>query len=306
MTIRILASYAYYRTFDFAAMLDEVRTFSSEPVEIFADSGAYSAASLGITIDIKSYLAWLRDWSGVFSVKSTLDVIGDAEATQRNTEYLASSGMEILPVFHVGSPWDRLERLCAKHSYVALGGMVPYTKQPEDVMRWLVKAFIIGRDHGTVFHGFGQTKISTIARLPFYSVDSSSWVAGMKFGRIALWEPRRRNIITIPVGVPSYARRYASLLRDHNADPVRVGRPGFSLRGHRTQEQFDQEYQMAAESCAIAWCRAAMWLRDRHRVTPPPGHAETGTSLYLVGSDKMDCFYAAQGTDWAIRKGYTR
>lgn len=280
--LRCLLSYHYHRDTDLAELVEELRTLYGGPTEIFADSGAFSAATLGTTVNLKDYAAWLEEWSQVITTAATLDVIGDADATHRNTEALLGAGLTVLPTFHVGTPWPELERLCKTYPYLALGGMVPYSKYPDEVLRWLVRCFRIGSEHGAVFHGFGQTRLTTIAALPFYSVDSSAWGAGSRFGQISLWDERRARLVQVQVSHPGQARKYAGLLRSHGVDPALVGRPGFAQYPRRTREQHAVETQMMRGAPAVAFHRLGRWLTHRHNVPAPRGWERPGTVLFLA------------------------
>lgn len=290
MTFRFLVSFHYHRDTDLQAIADAY----GGPVEVFADSGAFSAATLGATIKRADYAAWLHNWRHLITTAATLDVIGDPDATQHNTLALEDEGLRVLPVFHTGSPWERLEELCKRYRYIALGGMVPYSKYPDEVLRWLVKCFRIGKGHGAVFHGFGQTRFATLAALPFYSVDSSAWGAGSRFGQIALWDERRARLVQVQVSQPAQARKYARLLRSHGADPELVGRPGFAQFPRRTPEQHTVETQMMRGAPAVAFRRLEQWLACRHQVPAPLGWERPGTALFLADANAARLRQAAR------------
>jgi hypothetical protein len=283
--LRCLLSYAFFRNVDLAELVMELRALYGGPVEVFADSGAFSVANVGATVHLKDYAAWLEEWSQVITTAATLDVIGDPDATHRNTEALLSAGLTVLPTFHVGSPWSELERLCKAYPYLALGGMVPYAKYSDEVLRWLIRCFRIGAEQGTVFHGFGQTKVATLAALPFYSVDSSAWGAGSRFGQLPLWDERKARIVQVQVSHPAQARRYATLMRSHGADPALVGRPGFAQSPHRTPKQHAVETQMMRGAPAVAFYRLGQWLAKRHQVPAPLGWEHPGTVLFLADAN---------------------
>lgn len=290
MTFRFLVSYHYHRDTDLQAIVDAY----GGPAEVFADSGAYSAATLGVTIGLSDYAAWLKDWQHLLTTAATLDVIGDPDATQRNTLALEEMGLRVLPVFHTGSPWERLHALCERYRYIALGGMVPYSKEPDQVMRWLIRCFRIAADHGTVFHGFGQTRFRTLAALPFYSVDSSAWGSGSRYGSIALWDERRSRLVSVQASDPVQARRHAALLRAHGADPELVGRPGFAVLKQRTREQYDREDRMMRGAPAVAYHRLGEWLLKRHNVPAPPDWERPGTALFLADGAHEQLLKAAR------------
>lgn len=292
--LRCLLSYAFFRNTDLAELVGELGALYGGPVEIFADSGAFSVATTGATVNLKDYAAWLQEWSLVITTAATLDVIGDADATHRNTEALLSAGLAVLPTFHVGTPWPVLERLCKAYPYLALGGMVAHTKYPDEVMRWLIRCFRVGAEHGAVFHGFGQIRVKTVASLPFYSIDSSAWGEGSRYGKIAVWDAGRVRMPIIQSGRPEQARRYACLLKSHGADPAAVGRPGFAHRKHRSPEQYQREALMMRGTPALAYHRLGEWLTYRHRVAPPPGWTSTGTCLFLADANPVRFKQAAR------------
>lgn len=282
MTFRLLTSFHYFRNRDLADLVDQLSADYAGPVELFADSGAFSAATLDTTISLPDYTAWLRHWQPLITTAATLDVIGDATATAHNTAALEDSGLRVLPTFHIGTPWPVLEALCARYRYLALGGMVPYFNTPAPVMRWLVRAFKIAQEHGTVFHGFGQTTQATTSALPFYSVDSSTWSAAVRYGRLTLWDARSLKIASVRLNVPDDIQRYARLLQAHGLDPSVLARPGFAQRAMRDQETYLAERHMLIGASAEAWQQYGAWLRARHRIPAPPGWHESGTVLYLA------------------------
>lgn len=295
MTFRFLVSFHYHQKTDLQSIVDAY----DGPCRIFADSGAFSAHTVGSEINLADYIAWLKDWQGLITTASTLDVIGDPEATQRNTLAMEKAGLSVIPVFHTGSPWKRLHELCKRYPYVALGGMVPYTSETGVVMRWLIGCFKIAKEYGTVFHGFGMTNLKTLAALPFYSADSSTWSTGMRYGRMCLWDDRQKKIIQVVAGDREGARKHAALIRSHGADPVRVGTPGFASQARRTPEEFRAENLMMRGAPAIAYVRFGEWLIKRHQVQPPSGLAEHGTQTYLAQTDmgRMRSVAAAIGTE---------
>lgn len=295
MTFRFLASFHYHARTDLAQI---AASAAGAPVQVFADSGAWSAYTKGVQPNLADYAAWLADWSGLITAAANLDVIGDPAATRANQAALEERGHAVLPVFHAGSPWAELEALCARYDYIALGGMVPYArhKRQDELMRWLVHAFKIGREAGVRFHGFGQTNRATLGALPFYSVDSSSW-SGVRHGWVYLWDARAAKMRLVPLGegkaalVSGSARRYADLIREHHADPAALADPLFARTApDKPRAQVGAERAAAMGACALAWHRFGAWLADRHDVPPPPSlaaraaEAGRGTCLYLADS----------------------
>lgn len=275
---RFLVSFHYHQKTDLQEIVDSYHG----PCEVFADSGAFSAATLGATIKLADYAAWLKEWDHLLTVKSTLDVIGDPAATAKNTATLEGMGLSVLPVFHTGSPFPELEALVKRYDYMALGGMVPHAKNADAVQRWLFRCFKIAKETGTVFHGFGQTRLETNKNFGFYSVDSSAWASGMRYGTITLWDDRKHKLVQLQGGDRVAARKHAALLRSHGADPALVGRPGFAQKSQRTEPQFRKEVAMMRGAPAVAYLRMGDYLARLHKVAPPKSLTRPGTGVYLA------------------------
>lgn len=294
MPFRILLSYHYYKKTDIAKLAASF----PEPPEIFADSGAFSAYWQHVDIDIADYAAWLKRWDAYFTTYVSLDAIGDAEQSLRNHEAMLDMGLNPLPVFHGGEPWEYLERYAEKHPYMALGGMVS-SGGKQAVMRWLVKAFTIGKQYDTVFHGFGQTTLDIVAAFPWYSIDSSSWGSGHRFGTLHLWDDKRGRFLQAKVGDKTEVYRHAALIRSHGGDPTLLARRDFSMLGDKPVEEVRPERAHVIAVNVAAWLRFEQWLRQRHGpiTIPERGVALNqgpGCHVYLADSRGSDALTERQ------------
>jgi hypothetical protein len=157
-------------------------------VELFLDSGAFSAWSQGKQINIQEYIAFIKAHLDSITVYANLDVIGDAEATWKNQMIMEKAGLKPLPVYHYGENIKWLQRILTKgYDYISLGGMVPISTG--DLIHWLDDLFThyICDEKGmpkVKVHGFGLTSLRLMLRYPFYSVDSTSWVVTGRMGSI--------------------------------------------------------------------------------------------------------------------------
>lgn len=155
-------------------------------VDLFLDSGAFSAMTQGVKIDIYEYIDFIKEHEDVLEVYANLDVIGSVEGTWKNQMIMEEAGLKPLPVFHYGEDEKWLQRyLRAGYEYIALGGMV---KTPNLIM-WLDNIWhkYLTDDSGMPIikvHGFGLTSLSLMLRYPWYSVDSTSWVVTGRLGGI--------------------------------------------------------------------------------------------------------------------------
>lgn len=190
----ILESYHYIGS---QRYLDQMR---ADNAQVFLDSGAFSAYTLGVSIDLPTYCEYIKRNMDLWRVEdgvvmaSVLDGIGDPLQTYRNQLHMEALGAKPLPCFHAGEDERYLEHYVKNYEYITLGGMVgSSTKQ---LCIWLDRMWEryltdgSGRPRLKV-HGFGITAIPIMERYPWYSVDSSSWIQSAAFGSIITpqWGP---------------------------------------------------------------------------------------------------------------------
>lgn len=180
----ILESFWYKR--EAVAAMEYTKTF-------FLDSGAFTAFTKGVEIAAEDYAAFIHEHKEKITVASSLDAIGDADKSYSLFKEMGRLGCEVIPVFHCREDVSYLKRYIDEgHPYLALGGMVPETKPW--LAKWLedlwanVLTYPDGRPRVKV-HGFGMTILDFIQKFPWYSVDSSSWSYGARFGALIVQWP---------------------------------------------------------------------------------------------------------------------
>lgn len=179
----ILESYHYvHRQKDVDAM-------RRDGAKVFLDSGAFSAYTQGVSIDLDAYCDYIRRNSDILTVSSVLDGIGDPLQTYKNQAAMEARGVSALPCFHYGEDPRYLEHYVANYPYITLGGMVPINK--EQLTYWLDEIwnkYLTDADGmpRLKVHGFGLTRVGLMERYPWYSVDSSSWVQSAGRGGIMI------------------------------------------------------------------------------------------------------------------------
>lgn len=189
--------------------------------KVFVDSSAYGAWTRNVNIDLDDYIDYLNENDGRFSVIASLDVIpGDkgefatrqqvidaSEQSWNNYLYMYDRVLDkdkVIPVFHIGEPWQYLERILAhrhkdgsKVQYMGLGGLVGV--HSNDRMKFMSQVFEIIKKSSNPeikVHGFGVTALPLLEQFPFTSADSTSAVITGAMG----------NIMT-PYGIVSFARK---------------------------------------------------------------------------------------------------
>lgn len=169
--------------------------------QIFLDSGAFSAFTLGVELSVAEYCAYIqrnadilrKDGNAVMA--SVLDGIGDPQKTWENQyEMEHRFHCKPLPCFHAGEDERYLEHYVKNYEYITLGGLVGSSTKA--LITWLDRIWdrylVDGSGHPRCkVHGFGITAIPLMERYPWHSCDSSSWIQSAAFGSVVTpeWGP---------------------------------------------------------------------------------------------------------------------
>jgi hypothetical protein len=186
-----------YRLWSYHYIIKEkgIMTKKEKKVNLFLDSGAFSAWSQGEPIDIQEYISFIKENEEYLDVYSNLDVIGCPVGTWKNQMIMEEAGLMPTPVYHYGEDPKWLKRILSRgYKYISLGGMVPISNK--DLMKWLDEIWdkYLTDENGMPIcqvHGFGLTSLVLMLRYPWYSVDSTSWVVTGRMGSV--YVPRRKD-----------------------------------------------------------------------------------------------------------------
>lgn len=200
----ILESYHYvYRQ-------SAVERIREDGIKVFLDSGAFSAFTMGVDVDMQAYCRYVQENMDIIEnvdgavCASVLDGIGDPQKTYENQLAMEKMGVRPLPCFHYGEDERYLEYYLDRYSYITIGGMVPISTP--QLYHWLDRIWEkyltdgSGRPRLRV-HGFGLTTMGLVERYPWFSVDSSSWVQVARNGGMMLYPEAR--VISVSNQSPS-------------------------------------------------------------------------------------------------------
>jgi hypothetical protein len=181
-----------------------VRNIKADGARIFLDSGAFSSFSLGVDVNINDYADFIKENKDFIDMASVLDAIGDPVGTFHNQNTLEKLGVEVLPCFHYGEPWDLCEYYLNNYEYITIGGMVPIPNQKLE--GWLDELWdkVLTDNDGysrRKVHGFGLTARNLMEKYPWFSCDSSSWIQAASNGSIVL--PEYDRAISVSARSPS-------------------------------------------------------------------------------------------------------
>lgn len=251
--VDILCSYHYFSDIDMSRL-------ASWGLRIIGDSGAFSAMSSGNPISLQGLHEWAHRWSDSLLWVASLDEIGNPESTYRNWIDAKTDGLELVPTVHYGEGTDQLDRFAEEGAtLIGLGGMVPYSSQPERLMRWCLQMHRHARDHHPQvrFHGWGISHPYLVDNLPWWSTDSSGFSSCFRFGSLRLWIPKRGRFVSVNLNGRDIAK-HSTVLRDvYNID--------WKLISRSTPENRRVLGRVAIRAVQLY----SEWLQKRQAVTPP-------------------------------------
>lgn len=175
----------FLESYHYVGRQSYVEKIKRDNVQIFLDSGAFSAFTKGVEIDLVGYCDYIKRNTEIIEnvegslCASVLDGIGDPLKTYNNQKAMEKQGVRPLPCFHYGEDEEYLKYYIANYKYITLGGMVMVTTS--QLKLWLDRIwsrYLLNPDGSpkVKVHGFGLTVPSIMGMYPWFSVDSSSWV----------------------------------------------------------------------------------------------------------------------------------
>jgi hypothetical protein len=153
------------------------------------DSGAFTFMSkVNGEVDwddyIKKYAKFINDYNVNYFFELDIDVIVGIKEVERLRSLLENlTNKKSIPVWHKSRGLEYWKKMCKDYDYVAIGGIVTQEiKRSEyDVFNHLLK---IAKENNTKVHGLGFTNLKGLEKYKFYSVDSTSWLSGNRFGAV--------------------------------------------------------------------------------------------------------------------------
>lgn len=167
---------------------------------LLCDSGAFSAWTRGIEINLAEYIDFAKDLLARYEGRishiyiANLDVIPGRQGTvpsRREVEAAAKAGWEnmltmqragITPIhiFHQGERYEWLEAMSRRLRYIGISPSNDASTKSKKL--WMRKVYSIIRARNMT-HGFAVTAKDLMESFPWYSVDSTSWLAPMIYGK---------------------------------------------------------------------------------------------------------------------------
>lgn len=160
--------------------------------EIFIDSGAHTLQKPGKEVNwdkfVQEYIDFVNKYKEYIDYIVELDVenkIGLKKVEEYRDKIWKETGIEPIVVWHKERGFDYLKMMIKKYKIIGFSGFVEANTGEKEVPDEYVDTFLkMANDNECKVHGFGYTR-TDIYKRKFYSVDSSSWSGGKRFGNIA-------------------------------------------------------------------------------------------------------------------------
>lgn len=176
-------------------------------VKFFVDSGAFTYMSSieheEWTIEqwekhIETYLRWIERHKDIVFAFASLDIeylVGGEQVQIWNEKYfepfMLRTGIPVCFVYHDNATKLTWEQYCQRYPYVGIswGGV---DTQGND-LKYGVDRLKIAEKHKSLVHGMAMTQTSLLTKLPFYTVDSTTWLVGLQYGEINFWTGKKMS-----------------------------------------------------------------------------------------------------------------
>lgn len=170
--------------------------------KLFVDSGAYTYTNdpkfNDYTIKqweshIEKYLSWAEKNKEYIFGMASLDIefiVGAEQVKEWNRKYfepfMLRTGIPVCFVWHDEEAYDTWEQHCQRYPYV---GLTAVNNQNAESMgtSYYVNMLKVAEKYNTVVHGMGMTRTGMLTQLPFYTVDSTTWLVGLQYGEVNYW-----------------------------------------------------------------------------------------------------------------------
>lgn len=122
------------------------------------------------------------------------NIVGLKEVENLRNKLEKLTNKQCIPVWHKSRGKEYWLKMISDYKYCAIGGIVTKEIKPNEYpfFNWFLSE---AKKQNCKVHGLGFTNILKLITYPFYSVDSTSWLSGNRFGYIHLFDGKKINQI---------------------------------------------------------------------------------------------------------------
>lgn len=274
-----LMSYHYINDKDL-----DVDKFSNMGIKFLIDSGAYTYMSnpkyKDRTVEdweqhIERYLAWARKHKDVIFAIASLDLellVGGEKVQEWNEKYfepfMLETNIPVCFVWHQEATKLSWEQYCQRYPYVGVSWGTDTFDDGSGGLKTGQRMLKVAEKYGAVVHGMAMTRTSLLTKLPFYTVDSTTWMVGIQYGEVNWWRGTKMSRLKkdkwkgemLDQICNELHRDRDLLLAEDNAEMIRVNVQAF---------QKAEEYVTTKLKAKMYWLRPTLETKSVYDVTYP-------------------------------------
>ena len=179
----------FNRLESFAYISKEERYEIPKYNDFILDSGAFTylnGANGNVNWDkyVENYAAFINKYGVKNFIELDIDpIVGIKEVERLRNKLEKLTNKKSIPVWHKSRGKDYWLRMVKEYNYVAVGGIVTREIKPSEYkhFHWLLAE---AKKQNCKVHGLGFTNLKGLEEYDFYSVDSTGWLSGNRFGSI--------------------------------------------------------------------------------------------------------------------------
>lgn len=178
-------------------------------MHLFIDSGAYTYQNdpkyESYTVEqweeqIVTYLEWAKKHKDqIFAIADLdlqyLDNVGYDKVYEWRRKYfepfMLETGIPVCFIYHEDG-LDYWEYMCQRYPYVGLSLALDKAENGEEQLKDM---FRVAEKYNTLCQGMASTNTQLLTKYPFYTVDSTTWNVGLKYGEISVWNGTKMSRI---------------------------------------------------------------------------------------------------------------
>lgn len=153
------------------------------------DSGAFTFIGKSKKgIDWNKYVSEYIDFINLHKIKLYFEldiysVVGNDYTEQLRNRIEKETGIQSIPVWHIFLGIDYYKKLCEEYKYIAIGASGKHDSKWTRTNPEKLEALVLyAKSKGVKVHGLGYTVLKQLKRIPFHSVDSTTWLNAGKYG----------------------------------------------------------------------------------------------------------------------------
>ena len=182
--------YNFNRLESFAYISKKEETIIEKYTDFLLDSGAFTYLN-GLKSEKVNWDNYIEKYSSFINLHNInlffeLDIdsiVGIKEVERLRNKLEKLTNKKCIPVWHKSRGLDYWKRMVDEYDYVAIGGIV--TKEIKQSEHKIFYSLLeIAKKNNCKVHGLGYTNLKGIEKYNFYSVDSTSWLSGNRFGSV--------------------------------------------------------------------------------------------------------------------------